>query len=65
MGIEYNGVNATFAIEDDNNGKSVGVVCPVLFAHVSPGASGDSCVPLYAPTSETTFSLSALDNVSP
>jgi len=65
MGIEDNGGSATFAVEDGDDDKSVGVVFSVLRAHISLGSSGDCSTPLYTPISETTFPSSALDNISP
>ena len=56
-----------FAIESSDEGKSAGVVFPVLGAHTSLGISaisGGCCASIYTPTSETTFS-SALNDISP
>ena len=60
-GIEDNGGSA---VEGGDDGK-VGVVFSVSSAHIFPGSSGGCCTPLYTHISETAFSSSALDNVSP
>lgn len=60
-----NGGSATFIVEDGDDGKSISIVFAALSAQVSLGSGRDCCRSSYTPISETTFSSSAFDNISP